>query len=71
MQPAGAIGWLLAVGVILLAPMLGAPTPGATHQQRLLRASLLGTAVLAICWMVAQYALCVPWLQVGAAYDEL
>lgn len=65
MQQPGAVGLVLAGGIVLLAPQLGAPTPGATRQQPLLLTALMSTAVLATAWMVAQYAVCLPWVQVG------
>lgn len=66
MQRAGAVGWLLTLGVVALAPMLGPRRPGApSSRQPLLHAGLLGAAMLAILWMLAQYALVVPYLQVG------
>lgn len=65
MQYEGAVGWVLTAGVVALAPLLGAPRPGTTSRQPLLRAGLQGAGAVAGLWMVAQYALCVPWLQVG------
>jgi hypothetical protein len=57
----------LAAGLVLLAPLLGAPRPGTTRQQPLLRAGLLAAAGAAAAWMVAQYSLLLPWVQVGSA----
>lgn len=67
MQHPGALGLASALGLVLLAPALGVPAPGATSQQPLLMASLLGSAALAVGWLLAQYALCLPWLQVRCA----
>lgn len=67
MQHPGAVGWLLTAGVVLLAPALGAPRPGATRRQPLLRGGLLAAAIAATLWMLAQYALLLPWLQVSSS----
>ena len=64
MQHAGAAGLLLVAGVVLTAPGLGAPHPGTTHKQRLLRSGLVAAAAAAILWTLAQTALCVPYIQV-------
>lgn len=64
MQQAGAAGLLLLAGVVLLAPALGAPRAGATRRQPLLHAGLTAAAAMAILWILAQTALCVPYIQV-------
>ena len=60
-----------AAGLVLLAPLLGAPRPGTTRQQPLLRGGLLAAAGAAAAWMVAQYSLLLPWVQVGSALMRL
>ncbi len=67
MQQAGAAGLLLIAGVVLLAPALGAPRAGATQRQPLLHAGLTAAAAMAILWILAQTALCVPYIQVRCA----
>lgn len=64
MQQAGAVGLLLIAGVVLLAPALGAPRAGATRRQPLLHAGLTAATAMAILWILAQTALCVPYIQV-------
>ncbi|PRW58918.1 piezo-type mechanosensitive ion channel-like protein isoform X1 [Chlorella sorokiniana] len=63
MQQAGAAGMLLIAGVVLLAPALGAPRAGATRRQPLLHTGLTAAAAMAILWILAQTALCVPYIQ--------
>ena len=55
-----------AAGAVLLSPQLGAPRSGtaAPRKRPLLLGGLAAAQLLAAVWMVLQYALLVPWLQV-------
>eukprot|EP00887_Chlorella_sp_A99_P004668 scaffold4.g4668.t1 len=63
MQAPGALGWALVAVVVALAPLLGAPAAGSTRLRLLLGAALAGGQALAGAWLVAQYAVLVPWIQ--------
>lgn len=63
MHAPGALGGLLLLGLVALAPLLGDQARGAAAPQALLGATLAGAQLLALVWLVAQYALLVPWVQ--------